>query len=348
MNFYEENGNRIVITILIIAIMSTSIFTLKLLPGSLWLKQLTWSFIGLSILLISTKLSRSFFYHYSYIIYILAVILLTIVLFFGTRHFGATRWIQFGIINFQPSEIAKPAIILAVSRYLADHQEGRPLRFINFFIVSIMILLPALLVMAEPDLGTSIVILSLFLMVIFVAGIDKKLFLVLIVTSFSAMPLIWELLKGYQKARIIDFINPGSDPAGSSFQSLHSEIIIGAGKLFGHIFQPFLWPHFLPQSGTDFFFSIFSYQYGFVGFLFLLLLYWLLLSRFIKMAASASDNFSRYFIVGFTILLSISLFFNIDMTIGMLPVVGITLPLASYGGSSIIANMVSIGIIISK
>lgn len=348
MNFYEENGNRIVITLLILTTMSISVITLRLLPGSLWLKQLIWSFIGLSIIVISTKLSRSFFYHYAYLIYILAITLLVVVLFFGTKHFGSTRWIHLGIINFQPSEIAKPAIILAVSRYLADHQENGPLRFVNFFIVSAIIFLPAILVMAEPDLGTSIVILSLFLIVVFVAGINKRLLLALVILSFSAMPLMWELLRGYQKARIIDFINPGSNPTGSSFQSLHSEIIIGAGKLFGHAFKSFPWPHFLPQSSTDFFFSIFSYQYGFVGFLFLLLLYWLLLSRFMKMAASAGDNFSRYFIVGFTILLSVSLFFNIDMTIGMLPVVGITLPLASYGGSSIIANMVSVGIIISR
>ncbi|NOZ83244.1 MAG: rod shape-determining protein RodA [Epsilonproteobacteria bacterium] len=345
--FSENNKIFIVASVVMLAVMS--VYTLKSLHGTLWIKQLAWFVLGAFSIVIAVKMTHNFFYHYAYLFYLLGLALLFLVSVFGTKHFGAIRWIHIGIINLQPSEITKPLIILAVSRYLSDHQENRPLRLIHFLFATAIVVLPAFLVIMEPDLGTAIIMLSILLLVIFVAGIDKRIFFAIIILTFSAIPIIWKFLKGYQKARIIEFINPGSDPLGSSFQSVHSQIIIGSGQLFGHpLGSVFPWSNFLPQSSSDFFFALFAYQYGFAGILVLIAIFWLLISRFIKRAQNAEDNFSRYFIIGFTIIFSISLFFNIGMTLGLVPVVGVTLPLASYGGSSIIANMISIGIILSK
>ncbi len=353
MSFYEKesiisDNNKILIIISVAILGIMSVYTLKSLQGSLWIKQMAWFLLSAVIVAATIRLTRRFFYHYTYLFYLLGLVLLFAVKIFGAKHFGAIRWINVGIINFQPSEIMKPLIILAVSRYLSDHQENKPLRLVNFLIASALVILPAFLVVIEPDLGTAVIMLSALFLVIFVAGVDKRIFFAVMILTFSALPIIWRLLRGYQRARIIEFINPGSDPLGASFQSIHSQTIIGAGRLLGHpLGSLFPWSKFLPQSGSDFFFSLFAYQYGFVGVVILIMLFWLLISRFIRIAQRSEDNFSRYFIIGFTIIFSVSLFFNIGMTLGLIPVVGITLPLASYGGSSIIANMISIGIILS-
>ncbi|QDR80129.1 rod shape-determining protein RodA [Sporomusa termitida] len=281
-------------------------------------------------------------------LYIFNLIMLLAVMFVGQSALGAQRWIQIGPISLQPSEFSKLIMIIALAQVL-DKRTGRLNSFKEIIPVFIFVGIPFFLVLKQPDLGTSLVFLAILFGMIFVAGISTRHLLSIIGAGLAFLPVFWHFLKDYQKKRLTVFIDPNVDPLGSGYHIIQSKIAIGSGMLFGKgLFngtQSQL--NFLPENHTDFIFAVIGEELGFVGATLILLFYFILLYRGIKIAGAARDNFGMLVATGITSMLAFHLLVNVGMTAGIMPVTGIPLPLMSYGVSSLTTNLVSIGILLN-
>jgi rod shape determining protein RodA len=269
------------------------------------------------------------------------------VLIFGDVSKGGQRWLDLKIIRFQPAELMKLAVPLMAARYLSYHV--LPPRFINLIVPSIIILLPVALIALQPDLGTAILVASSGILVIFFAGISWRFIFTSCISLACLAPIFWSMLHNYQRQRIITMLSPESDRLGSGYQIIQSKIAIGSGGLYGKGWlngtQSQL--EFLPERTTDFIFAVFSEEFGFVGILTLLILYALLILRGLYIGMQAQDTFYRLIAGSLSMSLFVYVFVNIGMVSGILPVVGIPLPLVSYGGTSLVTILISFGIIMS-
>jgi rod shape determining protein RodA len=280
-------------------------------------------------------------------LFMITVILLVAVLFFGYESKGAKRWLYIGI-RFQPSELAKltvPLVLAWFYRYRVLPPD------INSILISLLLLMvPVILIFNQPDLGTSILVAVSGIFVLFLAGLSWKLIVTGVAAAASAAPLLWMfLLKDYQKRRVLTFLNPESDTLGSSWNIIQSKIAIGSGGLFGKG-----WQHgsqtqldFLPEHSTDFILSVLAEEFGLFGVILLLLIYLAIILRGLYIAFQSKDTFNRLFAGALTLTFFVYVFINAGMISGLLPVVGVPLPLVSYGGTSIITLMVSFGMIMS-
>jgi rod shape determining protein RodA len=265
---------------------------------------------------------------------------------------GAQRWISLGPLSFQPSEFFKLMFIIMLSNYYSFSREplsAAGLLRVFFFVV----LIPFVLLFKQPDLGTAIVVLLIFISVSLVKGLQRKVIAMIIIISIVSLPflgsIVWTGLKDYQKNRIIAFIEPEVDPSGIGYHINQSKIAIGSGEFLGKGYLngtqgPF---RFLPEKHTDFIFAVFAEEWGFVGSVFLLALYLLLIMRGLDTASKAKDDFGRLLALGITFMFCIYFFVNIGMTLGIMPVVGIPLPFMSYGGTALLSNYISIGVLIN-
>lgn len=285
---------------------------------------------------------------YANILYIINLVMLLAVMFVGQSALGAQRWIQIGPINLQPSEFSKLIMIIALANLL-DKKTGKLNTFKEIIPVFIYVGVPFLLVLKQPDLGTSLVFLAILFGMIFVAGISTRHLMIIFGAGAAFMPIFWHFLKDYQKKRLTVFIDPNVDPLGSGYHIIQSKIAIGSGMLFGKgLFggtQSQL--NFLPENHTDFIFAVIGEELGFVGAVIILMLYFILLYRGIKIAGAAKDNFGTLLATGITSMLTFHVLVNVGMTAGIMPVTGIPLPLMSYGVSSLTTNMISIGILLN-
>ena len=300
-------------------------------------------FIGISFVRIST------WYKYAYIFYFIGIILLIFVLFFGITSSGSKRWINLYFLNLQPSELMKIAIILSFARYYHRIQ-SLDIQSYKFLLQPIILLIiPCYLVITQPDLGTALLIAGSGIAVIWLAGLNIKYFVYSGLMVLVSLPFIISFLKPYQKSRILTFFNPDRDPLGAGYQIIQSKIAIGSGGFYGKGFlkgtQSYL--EFLPEKHTDFIFTLFSEEFGFIGSLILIFLYVLLIYRIIKIGFSCRSFFSRLFCFGFSTALFLYVFVNIAMVLGLLPIVGAPLPIMSYGGSSMMSIMLGLGIVMS-
>jgi len=281
-------------------------------------------------------------------LYMVNLIMLLAVMFIGQSALGAQRWIQLGPISIQPSEFSKLIMIIALADIL-DKKSGRLHSFQDLIPIFLYVGIPFLLVLKQPDLGTSLVFLAILFGMIFVAGIRTKHLMMIFGAAAAFMPIFWHFLKDYQKQRLTVFIDPNVDPLGSGYHIIQSKIAIGSGMLFGKgLFagtQSQL--NFLPENHTDFIFAVIGEELGVIGATFILLLYFVLLYRGIKIAGSARDNFGTLLATGITSMLAFHVLVNVGMTAGIMPVTGIPLPLMSYGVSSLTTNLVSIGILLN-
>jgi len=273
--------------------------------------------------------------------------LLTIVLIVGSIGKGAQRWLDLWIIRFQPAELMKLAVPLMLARYFDD--EILPPKFSKLLIPALLILLPALLIAKQPDLGTALLVAASGCAVLFFAGISWRLIFCLISLAAAAAPLLWLVLHDYQKKRLLTLLNPESDPLGSSYQIIQSKIAIGSGGLYGKGWlngtQSNL--EFLPERATDFIFAVFAEEFGFIGIMILLATYLFIITRALYIGIQAQETFSRLLAGSLTLTFFVYVFVNIGMVSGFLPVVGIPLPLVSYGGTSLVTLMASFGILMS-
>ena len=291
----------------------------------------------------------SFWYRQAYIFYILGILLLLLVIFFGISASGSKRWINFFIMNLQPSELMKIAIIVCFARYYHRIQSSDIQSYKYLLQPIILLLIPCYLVITQPDLGTAILIAGSGLAIIWLAGLNLKYFIYSGLILLVSLPFVISILKPYQKSRILTFFNPDRDPLGAGYQIIQSKIAIGSGGLLGKGFlqgtQSYL--EFLPEKHTDFIFTLFSEEFGFVGSMVLILLYALLIYRIIRIGFSSRSFFAKLYCFGFASALFLYIFVNIAMVVGLLPIVGAPLPIMSYGGSSMLSIMLGLSIVMS-
>jgi rod shape determining protein RodA len=280
-------------------------------------------------------------------LFLIGVVMLISVILFGDVGKGAQRWLDLGIIKFQPSELMKIVLPMAVAWVFA-HSHFPP-SYKKLGIGASMIALTAGLIVVQPDLGTSILIAMSGLFILFFAGLPWKVIIAAISAAAASAPIVWHFMHSYQKQRVLTFLNPESDPLGSGYHIIQSKIAIGSGGIEGKGFLGSTQAHleFLPESTTDFIFSVLSEEFGLLGVIILLMIYALIIARGLYIASQAQDNFTKLIAGAFTMTLSVYVFVNIGMVSGLLPVVGLPLPLISYGGSSMVTLMISFGILMS-
>ena len=281
-------------------------------------------------------------------IYIFNLIMLLAVMFVGQSALGAQRWIQLGPVSIQPSEFSKIIMIIALANLLKD-KIGKLNTFSDLLPIAAYVGLPFLLVLKQPDLGTSLVFMAIFFGMIFACGINLKLLAGIFGAGVAMMPILWHFLKDYQKMRIMVFMDPNVDPLGSGYHIIQSKIAIGSGMLFGKgLFEGTQSQlNFLPENHTDFIFAVVGEELGFVGAAFLLILYLIVLWRGIQIAKQAQDSFGMLMAVGITSMLAFHVLVNVGMTAGIMPVTGIPLPFMSYGVSALTTNIFAITILLN-
>ncbi len=288
-------------------------------------------------------------FRYAYALYFASLALLGAVEVMGTIGMGAQRWIDLGFIRLQPSEVMKVALILALARYfhgVSTEDIGRP----TYLLVPLaLVLAPAALVLKQPDLGTTGMLILAAGAVFFCAGVRWWKFAIVFVGGCAAIPVAWQFLHEYQKARVMTFLNPGSDPLGAGYHNLQAMIAFGSGAVTGKGFMQGTQSHlnFLPEKHTDFIFTMLAEEFGLIGSLSLLGLYFLLLAYGFAIAFRARNQFARLLAVGLTTNLFLYVFINMAMVMGVFPVVGVPLPLVSYGGTALLTVMTAMGLIIS-
>lgn len=312
-------------------------------------RQLTRFAVGLGLMLVLALVDIRLFLRWAYTGYAVALLLLVAVEVKGTVGMGAQRWIDLGFFQLQPSEIMKICLVLALARYFHGatvNDVGRPLFLLGPVLLA---LAPAALVLKQPDLGTALMLLMGAAVIFFVTGVRMWMFGVVGVLAVTAIPIGWQFLHDYQKNRVLTFLDPGRDPLGAGYHITQSKIALGSGGLFGKGFMQGTQSHlnFLPERQTDFIFTMLGEELGMVGGLMLLGLYVLVLIYGLVIAARCSHHFGRLVAVGITTTFFLYVLINIAMVMGLIPVVGVPLPLISYGGTAMLTLMIGFGILMS-
>jgi rod shape determining protein RodA len=312
-------------------------------------RQLAWVAVGATLMTAAALFDYRSLSAYAYLIYGGAVALLAVVAVAGHSTGGSRRWINLGVLNLEPSEVAKLAVVLVMVRYMREEPPRGGWQLRHILVPGLMLAVPAGLVLKQPDLGTALILTLITATLIFVGGLNWRTAAALLLGAALVAPVGWHYLKPYQRERLVSFLNPQSDPLGSGYHIIQSEIAIGSGGAWGKgLFkgtQARL--NFLPEQTTDFIFAVFAEEFGFAGTIFLLGLYVALIMRGTWIARHARDRFGALLAIGVTGIIFWQVAINVGMASGMLPVVGITLPLVSYGGSSLIAMMAAMGLLIS-
>ena len=303
--------------------------------------------ISISAMLVVAQFSPLSYARIGPWLYFLCLVLLILVLVIGETRNGATRWLNIGITSFQPSELMKIAMPLMIARYIA--RGALPPDVSSVALSITIVLIPSYLIMQEPDLGTSILIAFSGLVVIFLSGLKKRYLAIAFTLFLAYLPFMWSSIHPFQKKRVLSFLNPESDPLGSGYHLIQSKIAIGSGGLFGkgwlNSTQGQL--DFLPERTTDFIFAILAEEFGFLGVSLLIGIYLFIIGRGIMIAINAQDLFSRLLASSISLTFFVYVFVNIAMTTGLLPVVGVPLPLISSGGTSMVTIMIGLGMLIS-
>lgn len=326
---------------------ATSSWTIDAEP--VYLKQTYWLGLGLLIVGLTCLVDYRHLEYLSFPFYGFTILMLAAVLLVGRTSMGATRWISLGGFNLQPSEVMKIVIIIALARYFSEkgHLQGFSLR--ELVVPGLLLGAPALLVMKQPDLGTAMLILFIGGTMALFCGIRRSALVTLGLAGIGAAAGGWFLLHDYQKRRILTFLNPENDPLGAGYHIIQSKIAVGSGGIEGLGFMKGTQSQlsFLPERHTDFAFSVFAEEWGLIGCLLLLALYLLIVIWGLHIALRASDRFGMYIALGVSAMLFWHIVVNLGMVIGLLPVVGVPLPLFSYGGTSMVTTMIGIGLLLN-
>jgi len=309
-------------------------------------RQLIWAFVGCGLFL--------FFFYWDYrkllkwapLFYCLGLFFLFFVLLIGSKKLGAQRWLSIGGFAFQPSEFSKLSLILVLSAYLSHFSEHH-MKFKYFLGALVLMALPMLFIMKQPDLGTALIYLPIFLTMLYVARVPLKYLIGLLVSGMAVSPFMWMFLKEYQKNRLLVFMNPDRDPLGAGYNLIQSKIAVGSGGWFGKGWlegtQNQL--NFLPERHTDFIFSVIGEEWGFLGGLLVLLLFFIVISGALNVSDKAQDQSGQIMASGIAAFFIAHVFINIGMTIGIMPITGLPLPFVSYGGTSLIVMMAALALL---
>jgi rod shape determining protein RodA len=314
--------------------------------SSLAKRQLSWAGLGVMGMMIAFAIDYRRFERTAYLWYGITLVFLLLVPLFGSSGGGARRWINLGIFSLQPSELAKISLLLILARYFHRIAPADGYRLRDLLYPGILIAIPAGMVLVEPNLGTATILGLLSMTIVFAAGIRPGSLALLGIAAGGLLPVLWHHMKPYQKQRILSFLNPDTDPLGTGYHMIQSKISIGSGMVWGKGFLQGTQSRldFLPEKHTDFIFAVLAEEWGFVGVVVLLVLYGALLGRLLEIAWKARDRFGACLAVGGAAIVFWQVLINIGMNIGILPVVGVPLPLLSYGGSSLLTMMVAMGL----
>lgn len=305
--------------------------------------------IGIFLMLAMAALDVRVLYNGAYFIFGGLLLLLLSVQLFGDVTMGAKRWLDLGIVTVQPSEFIRLGMILALARFYQSIHQDVVSHFQNLFVPALIILVPVMLIINQPDLGTTIMLAVSGIGVLFLAGLNWRYFAVGAVAIVATVPLVWQRLFDYQKERVLVFLNPERDPLGAGYHIIQSKIGIGSGGMFGKGFSEGTQSrlNFLPEKHTDFVFTIYAEEMGFVGSVLLLVLFVLLLVQLAFIANQMRSQFARLVVAGIGFSLFVYIFINLAMVMGLAPVVGVPLPFISYGGTSMLTFLISIGVVLS-
>ncbi|OGW82017.1 MAG: rod shape-determining protein RodA [Omnitrophica bacterium RIFCSPLOWO2_12_FULL_44_17] len=309
-------------------------------------KQLGWAGIAVFVFFVTVWVGYRPFFNMSYLLYGISIVLLILVLIMGEVRSGASRWIDVGPFALQPSELAKISTIIV----LADLFAGRPIFFGQkriLLLASILVLIPCVLVLKQPDLGSALVFIPMFLAIIFLWGVRIRYLVIFFIGVIASMPFAWHFLKPYQQKRILVFLDPSIDPIGVSYTAIQSKIAVGSGQIWGKGWLQGTQTHldFVPEHHTDFIFSVIGEEFGFLGCLLLVLLFALLITYAFQIMQNTTDLRARLLATGISVILFFQVAVNIGMTIGLAPITGIPLPLVSYGGSSLVMTFFGLGLL---
>jgi rod shape determining protein RodA len=344
---YDFNALWVMVFLIAIGIVNlySATFSSQGIEHQFWKQQALWFGIG------SVACGLIYLVHYrvierfAYFIYGANIVLLIAVLLIGKSVLGARRWLDFGAFSIQPSEFMKITIALTLAKYFHDDQHRDFYDIKNLLIPMFLVLIPVGLVMAQPDLGTAMIILAVSGSIVLFVGVNPRLLIAVGALAIVFLPLAYKfVLKDYQRQRIITFIDPQSDPKGAGYNSIQSMIAVGSGQVFGKGYKQGTQSqlNFLPEHHTDFIFPVFGEEHGFLGFLVLLSLYLVLLTSALKTAYGSNDKFGMLFAFGLSALFFWHVLINMGMTTGIFPIVGVPLPFMSYGGSFMLSCMVAV------
>ena len=305
--------------------------------------------IFFTMMIILSFLNIKFWHYFAYLFYIIVLFFLIWASLYGVKASGSQRWINLYFITLQPSELMKISIVVCLAKYYHRIQLNQVNSFQSIFIGIVILVLPIMLVLTQPDLGTSILIGLSGLVVIWLAGLNVRYFVYSFIILLISMPFVISFLEPYQKLRILTFVNPDRDPLGAGYQIIQSKIGVGSGGLSGKGFlkgtQSYL--EFLPEKHTDFIFTLFAEEYGFLGALGLLLIYIIIIYRILRIGIISRSYFAKLFCYGYGSAMFFYVTVNMSMVLGLLPIVGSPLPIMSYGGSSMLATMIGFAIVMS-
>jgi rod shape determining protein RodA len=312
-------------------------------------RQMTRFAVGLALLVVVAVIDQRLWFRFAYAFYGLSLVLLVGVELEGRIGMGAQRWLVLGPIQIQPSELMKIAIVLALARYFHSltHEEiGNPLYLIW---PTVLVLMPVALIFKQPDLGSAMLVVMTAAVLFFLAGVRIWKFALVGGAALAIIPIAWNFLRDYQKQRVLTFIDPEADPLGSGYHIMQSKIALGSGGMWGKGYLQGTQAHlqFLPEKQTDFIFTMLSEEFGFVGGLTLIAIYVLILVYGMAIALRARSQFGRLTAMGLVTSFFIYAFINMAMVVGLLPVVGVPLPLVSYGGTSMMTLMIGFGLVIN-
>jgi len=314
-----------------------------------YVKQSYWLLVGLGVMLVTLTIDYRYLERLAYPLYIVSILLLIGVMVAGKTVSGSQRWLALGPVSFQPSELVKISLILVLARYFHRLSPQGPLPVKDLVVPLVLLLVPAALIAKQPDLGSAILVTLVGGSMILLVGVNWRTLAVGAVALVSAIPAAWPFLKEYQRQRVRTFLNPEGDPLGAGYHIIQSKIAVGSGQFWGKGYlqgtQSQL--HFLPEQHTDFVFSVFAEEWGFVGSAAVVLLYVGLCLWGLFIARNCKERFGQLLAAGVTALLFWQIFINLCMVTGLMPVVGIPLPLFSYGGSSLVTTMLALGLLLN-
>jgi len=317
--------------------------------SQIYVKQICWYAIGFLILLLMTTFDYHILDRFAYPLFFISLIFLVASLKIGKVAYGSQRWLSFGYFSVQPSEMVKVSLVIVLARYFSKLEKMGNYRLRDLFGPLILIAIPFIMIVYQPDLGTALMLIIVSFSIIIFVNVNWRSLLIFLSTAVLSAPFFWIMLQEYQKKRIITFLRPDLDPLGAAYHVTQSKITIGSGLLWGKGFlkgtQTRL--NFLPQQHTDFSFSVLAEEWGLVGSATLLFLYLFLILWCINIAKSSKDKFGTLIVVGIAASIFWHLTINVGMVTGLLPVVGIPLVLFSYGGSSVISTMAAMGLIMN-
>jgi rod shape determining protein RodA len=312
-------------------------------------KQIYWFLVGFVVLLLMTTFNYSALEGLAYPAYFFSVALLGLVLFVGKITSGTQRWLNLGIVSFQPSELAKITLLMVLAKFFSQKGGYKEYRLRDLWQPFMFIGIPSILILKEPDLGTSLLLVLVSVSMILFVKVYWKSLMIAVVSALSVAPFVWFRLKEYQQMRILTFLRPDMDPLGAGYHINQSKIAIGSGLFWGKGFlkgtQTRL--HFLPEQHTDFAFSVLAEEWGFIGSVVLLVIYLILILWGLNIAKNSKDRFGSIMAVGIVAIIFWQVVINVGMVTGLLPVVGIPLLLFSYGGSSLITTMAGMGLLMN-